>query len=225
MKPLNFSVEKNFLKNRLEKIPRYVSKFEKEALLESDEESLIKMFDIICPNSIKPINEIEAGAFILKSREISVSDVIEGLSECSCGAINDFSIEIESLFNFDIKTDLPIGLFTEVEEIINKTDADNLSLKEYNKIQDELVENNKKILSVELESSCRRCGNVLAVVINPVNYISKSSISGIYDEYLSLSFYSNMTKQDIDESYPFEREIFLGLLKKKLEQTPQAQLK
>ncbi len=217
----NFKVNKNFLKDRLEEIPPYTSFKEKEGLLQ-DDITLTEMFDILCPDSkVKPLNEIEAGAFLLKSREISISDTIEGLIECSCGAINNFSIEIKSLFDFNINSninEIPVGLFETVEEVINNSDE--LSLKDYNNFQDKIHENNKKILKVEVKNICRVCKKDITSVINPIDYISKTSVAGIYDEYFSLTFYTNMTKQDIDNMYPFERGLFLGLLKKKLESQP-----
>jgi len=221
---LEFIKSKNYIKERLDKIPRYNTLREKEALLIFEDSSLIEIFNVLCPDSkVIPDNEIEAGAFILKSREESVSDLIEGFHECSCGVINDFSVEIESLFNFEIKSNIPIGLFEKVEDIINNTDV--LTVKEYNILLDEIIENNNKILSITIDTKCRSCGKSIKSSLNPSNYISRSSIAGIYDEYFTLSFYTNLTKKDIDEMYPFEREIFIGLLKKKLEQNPQSTLK
>jgi len=219
---LKFNKEKNYLKNRLSKIGRYNSKKEKEALM-MEEENMIEIFDVLFPDSeIKPLNEIEAGAFILKGRENSVDEILDLMQECSCGVMNEISIEIQDLFNFDIDTkieNLPIGLFDTVEEISEY--VDDLNLGDYNNLTEIIYENNQKIFNVSREIKCRVCGNVMPVVIYPKNFISKNSISGIYDEYFKLSFFTNVTKHDIDEMYPFERSIYIGLLKKQLESTPQ----
>jgi hypothetical protein len=77
--------------------------------------------------------------------------------------------------------------------------------------------NNKKILNLEIQRPCRKCGAQNPVMINPVKIMSTSTLGGIYDEYFNLSFYLHQGKSDIDLLYPFERELMLKMLKKKVE--------
>ena len=215
---MKFIKEHNFLEKRLEKIGRYNSLAEKNVLLE-DDLSNIEVFKLLYPNSeLDPINEIEASAFILKGIENSLNDYIDGMQECSCGVLNDFNLDIEEMINTNIETKLPIGLFENLEEFIE--DPDELTVKEYNAIQDEVIENNQQIIKLTNKITCRQCGNIIPFAINPKIFISKNSISNLYDQYFNLMFHMNITKQDIDNLPPFERELYMGLLKKKLETTP-----
>ena len=214
-----YKIPHNFLKKRLEKIGKYNTAAEKQILLEEDL-SHKEIFKILFPDSeLQPVSEIEAACFVLKGIENSLNDVIEGYQECSCGTINDFMYEIEELINTDIETDIPIGLFDSLDEII---DSDNIVLKTCNDLQNEIIENNKKILQLNKTITCRNpaCKKTIPFVIDPKVFVSKTSVSNIFDQYFNLMFHLHITKKDIDELPPFEREIYLGLLKKKLESNP-----
>jgi len=220
-----FKVKDNFIKNRLDKLQSYTSKQEKECLL-NDELSLLDVYKILCPHKKcpKPINELETIAFILKLVEISVSDLIEKFYECTqCKTINNISIEIEDLLKIensssDFDNSIPLGLFNSPNDIIKK--ADNLIIKDYNSIQNKIDQNNEKMLSLTFTHSCRKCGTKNVIVINPIQLVSKKSIMGIYDDYFKLSFYSHIGINDINDMYPFERDVYIGLLKKQVENNP-----
>lgn len=42
------------------------------------------------------------------------------------------------------------------------------------------------------------------------------SLETLYNFYSDMKYFGNYTHQEIDEMYPFEREIYFGLLKKTL---------
>ena len=224
MKPLtkkDFSVEKNFLENRLKKLNRYTSKDEKNTFLLDENASMTEVFNILNSNpEIKPLNELESGAFLLYLRENSVDDIIETLHECECGVINDIQIPIEDMFftdNIEETSNIPIGLFESPDDFLTEESSNNLTVKDYNELSDIIIENNKKILDITINTKCRTCGKSIEIMIYPKNFISKTNLTNLYDEYFKLSFFMNLTKSDIDELYPFERYIYLGLLKKQLE--------
>jgi len=218
MNDIEFKVEHNFLKKRLESIKRFTCKEEKEILLTGeDSTSFSEICDIL--KITKPINELEGIAFIIKSSEHSVSDIYSSMDECpNCGIINENIIELENIINIDIESDIPIGLFDTPEDIINNTDI--LLLKDYNDIQDKINTNNKKILDLLIKSECRSCKTKTEFTISPLVFISKSSLVGFYEECFSLTYYGGLSLDDINNLYPFEREIYLGLTQKKIESQP-----
>lgn len=224
-----FTKEKDFLKNRLKKILRYNGYQEKEALLlDEDSETPMTYFETLCPNCIKPLNNIEAMAFIIKTSEISVSDYLEIIHECPrCKAINDINVDVIGLINLDIEVpdypDFPIGLFEDISDIMDEEVSDNLTIPEYNKILDIINENNTKILNFDVEYTCRiqSCKSKNTISISPFHLISKTNLSGFYKEVFDLGFYSNKTFEDIQKLYPFERSLFFSLNKEKVEKNQQ----
>jgi len=216
-----FNKEKDYLKNKLNKLDLYTSKQEKLALIKKEDISIFEILKIISPDS-NPTNELEALIFIIKLSEISVSDIIEKIFECSnCSNVNEISIELQDLINLDIECEIsnfPIGIFETPDDIFDN--PDNLPLKDYNKISDIIEENNLKIFNVHLNPKCRTCKTENNIVINPIDLISRTTIAGIYDEYFNISFYSHNTIRDIDSMFPFERELYLSLLKKQIEKNP-----
>ena len=209
----------NSFKKRLENTKRYTSFQEKEALIESLNENIdkIKIANIL---GLSPRNEIEAEAFIFKARERSVSEVIEVTSNCpTCNKVNISNVEIESLFYNDIlDNSIPEGLFEGPEEISEEIfNFDDLSIEEYEILEEKINKNNKCIFNPLHTVLCIYCQNKYDVYIEATNIISNTSLTNLYEQYSDLTYYSHLTKEDIDKMYPFEREIFLGLLQKKID--------
>jgi len=204
-------------RERLKDVRRYNSWQEKEALLLSlsDEVDVIEIANIL---GLNPINNLEAEALILKAREKSVSESIEITSSCpKCKYINLYNVEIEDMFFKDkINNNLPEGLFESISEIPDDVlNLDNLSIEEYDKLENDIIINNEKIFSTQIELTCFSCGVKYFTQIEPIKSISKFPISNLYEQYTDITYFSHMTKKDVDEMYPFEREIFLGLIQKK----------
>jgi hypothetical protein len=219
---LDFKVEHHFLKNRLKNLQRFTCLQEKEALLLGDEEIDFKLIYNVLSNDseLQPINDLEAIAFIIEMSKNSVSDIFNLMYECvNCNLMNEAIIDLEQIINLDFDSDIPIGLFETPDDIINNSDS--LIVKDYNELQELINENNKKILSLEHTDKCRSCRFENTHAITPLKFISKVSLSGFYEETFALTYYSHISLNDINNLYPFERELYLGITKKKLEAQPQ----
>jgi len=203
-------------KDRLNSIRRYTTFQEKESLLESleDDVDIMKVSKIL---KLEPKNELEANAFILKAISKSVSEILEINQECpNCQKINMTGINIDDMFfKEEIDQSIPEGLFEDLSQVSDKYLDEDLSLEDYNRLESIVLDNNEKIFSNIVQVSCIYCSHKYNVRINPIKFISKFSLTNLYEQYSDITYLSNMTKKDIDEMYPFEREIFLGLLQKK----------
>ncbi len=215
---MKYKKSKTWYQDRLDNLKRYTTKQEKEFLLLEDDVPLIDKLKTL--TDTKPLNELDAMALMFKLREISVSNIIEIQQECHCGSVNAYNIDTNDFFNFDFEDGIPLGVFESINDIINTKITDKLILKEYNKIQEKIVKNAQKVFSPVVKKQCKKCKDELEVMVNPNQIISKSSPASIYQDYLSLSYYSNFSKLDTDSMYPFEREIFLKLLSEKIKEEP-----
>jgi hypothetical protein len=222
-----FNKEVDYLENRLDKIKRYKTFHEKEALLLDDESTIMDYYNTLQPDGIKPLNEFEALAFIIKAREISVSDILEGMYECKkCKTVNDIKVELNTLINTDLYSeeypDFPIGLFETMDDIMDEEVSDEISVLEFNEIEKIMLENNLKILDLSHHFTCRiqSCGHVNEIKINPLQILSKLSLTGLYGEIFNMFYYGNTSVADIENMYPFERALYAGMLKDKVEKEP-----
>jgi hypothetical protein len=220
-----FTKEKDYLKNRLESISRYKTKDEKNVLLLDDEEYDLRVhLKTLYPDGIEPINDGEASAFIYKAREISVSDVIEMVLECSmCNTINDVTVDLTEIINTDIEVpdypDFPIGLFETVEDIMSPEDSDNLVLWENNKILKIIRDNNEKIIDPTMLFECRKktCKHINKISISPLGILSKVTLTGLYNEIYTLMFHAGTTFEDVENLYPFERSLYIQIAQRSLD--------
>ena len=220
---VNFLVPLNFLEERLLSLKRFTSAQERESLLIDDDEPDSVVLN--CLTDVKPINTLESSAFLLKLREISVGDELEVMTTCPhCGAMNDLRIDLSKLFVLNEPyflengIQVPIGLFEDIDEIINTLEADKLSMKEYNELEEILEQQNEKIFKDSTNNVCRKCQGLIKINIDPRIILSKSSLSNLYQEYVNISMFSNNGKLDIDSMYPFEREIFGSLIADKMKE-------
>lgn len=230
---MEFIVPKDFLSQRCNSIPRIKTWQEKEALLVEDNKSVYDFIKPLLPKGLIPINELEADAFILNIREKSISDEFSFISTCQeCQTMNEYKPSVSKFLNLnynETKTEvrlstgivtLPQGLFTKPESIINTNDLENLSIKEYNLIEKALFEQNDKILKYTYIGHCRKCGTGALLEITPRENFSVSSLSGLYKDYIEISSFTSNSKLDIDDLYPFEREIYNSLLEEKTKEQP-----
>ena len=128
---MKFKVDMNYLPNKVKNLKAYSTAQEKDILLASDDLSDIEILGMI--SDVKADNELEALYLTLKLREISVSDVLEGMIDCpSCQTLNQFQIELNE--DLDLDESIPIGIFKSLSDII--VDADDLPIVEYNQYEE-----------------------------------------------------------------------------------------
>jgi len=215
------NISKTRIKDVVEKITSYNINKEKNAIL-SDTDSYIELAKILQPH-IEPLNNIEAKIIILKSREISVSDVVEGLIHCqneNCKLLNEFQIPIENMVNTEIESEFSIiGVFENKEEIFLEEDLDSLIIKDYEELDYSILEQNDKILKLNHTINCRKCNEIINIYIEPKDVISKMSIKGLYNDMYVLSRHTNNSFVELEKLLPFEREIYINLYKKEIEDT------
>ena len=214
-------------REKLGKLKRYTTKQEKDFLLLEEDATLTQQLKTV--SDVKADNEYEALAFLFKLREISVSNLVEIPKSCSCGYINSFTIDINDMFNFTPEfipnyEMMAVGIFMSADEIINTNILDSLIIKDLKTLNELIFKRSQEIFSPKIIKECQKCNTSLELYFNPASLISKSNPAMIYKEYVDISYYSSITKQDIDSMYPFEREIFLSLLSEKLKEDPKMKL-
>ena len=202
------------------KIKKYNTKQEKDILIEILNNPDINNIDILKildkklykklkKNYLEILDEVVESVIMYK-RLISVSEIVEISSSCKkCKNVVFYSVNLKNAFK-DFKE------FFKNPFIDNKTNISDLSLEEIENIEKIFKQYNKEIYNNEFEVKCNFCGNTEKIKIDIKKIISKFSLKNIYEQYRDLSYYSSITKLDVDSMYPFEREIFMGLLQEKL---------
>ena len=203
------------LQDKVKTLKAYTTAQEKEALLAPDELSNVEMLELLSP--IKAKNEIEAVYLLLKLREISVSDVLEGMIDCpSCHTLNEFQIELNE--DVDVDESIPVGVFDNIDDIM---DADEMPVLEVNKIEEKMKKNNLILLNLHRTVPCRVCKHKIPVDINPRAILSSTTLSNIFQEYFLFGKFLHYSNRDVDVLKPYERSILFKLLKKDVETSPQ----
>ena len=205
-------------------LKKYKEKFSNLSSYTTEQEKNALLVNLETPDIIKtcytlgetPLNEVEALALIFKLREISVSDLIELTLTCgSCNYQYVRSVSIPDMFfQSDDLWDIDIGLFVDASEL-SDDNINSISIEEFDNLTTKIEENNKKIFNPEVEDCCEKCGYESVILVKPDSIISKFGIKNIYEQYVDISTFTNMTKSDTDGMYPFEREIFMGLIQQK----------
>jgi len=196
----------------------YFSENEKNAVLfilgDNSDIDPIELANIL---GLSPRNKLEAEAMIFQSRKNSVGEIIELKIKCaSCSHEDFYFINIEDMFFKDTLTNTyNFGLLDPYEDNEIFDTFEDISIDEYNKIEKNIIEDNKKIFDPCVDITCTKCNNKMKTTIKFYNIISKFEIKNIYEQYLDLSIYGNFSKKDIDSMIPFERELFLGLIQEK----------
>lgn len=213
LKEEDFTKSKTWFIDRINSLKRYTSKQELDALLVEDDKPIFDILEAL--SDIKAINELDAFALIFKLRESSVSDLIELTKPCQkCNFMNIYNIEIDEFFDLDFErdNDIPLGLFTSLDDIINTKTQDDLILKDYLKLREEVMKNTEQLFKPYVKRTCQKCRTEEEIYVHPKHIISKSNASAIFKEYTDISYYSNNGKLDIDAMYPFHREIVISLI-------------
>jgi len=210
-----YNVPMGHLLNKVKSLEPYSTAQEKNALLAADDLSNMEMLGILSP--VKASSEAEAVYLLLKLREISVSDVLEGMIECSeCQTLNEFQIELNE--DIDLDESIPIGVFESTDEIAN---TDTMNILDINKLEEKVQSNNKLLLNLMRTVPCRVCKNEIEVIISPRSILSNSNLSNIFQEYFLFGKFLHYSNRDVDYLKPYERSILFKILKKDVETSAQ----
>ena len=208
-------------KEFLENVPFYTSLKEKNSVIFTLD-SKVTPAKIARTLGLNPKTEMEALAMIFQSRKKSVGETIEIRKQCpNCEHFDFYVIEIDKLFfnenkeHFDDAPYVLIDAFTDLELFEDIPNLDDLSLSEMNELEEKISKNSKFIFDLETSLICNKCGNKMKIFLDYKQILSKFTIKNIYEQYLDITQFSNMNKKDVDDMYPFEREIFMGLIQER----------
>ena len=212
---MKYKVPMSYLLDKVKTLKPYSTAQEKDSLIAPDDISNIEMLKLL--STVEARSEIEAIYLLLKLREISVSDVLEGMIDCpSCKTLNQFQLELNE--DMDLDESIPIGIFENVDDIM---DSDDMPILEINSIEEKMKNNNKIILNLKRKTVCRSCSTQIDININPRAILSSTTLSNIFQEYFLFGKFLHYSNRDVDYLRPYERSILFKLLKKDVESSPQ----
>lgn len=208
----------------------YDSKTEKELLLISSLKEQLEISDLynILKHHISDcaLSEDEMYALIYKLRSISVGDSIPIKCKCNkCSKVIDTDIDIDNVIidgdlsnnNFDCNIK---EAFTEnVEEYVD-FDMSELEINDYEELETFILQNKVKFDFIK-KFQCQYCKHINNMNLKDIDFlkenISEDTILTYYKNISDLVFFGHYSKLDIDSMLPFERNIYIGLLNKQLE--------
>lgn len=207
------------------RISAYNTSQEKEILLLASfgVYDLKKVFNILNFSDYEGLSEDEMKVILYRHREISLGDEIDVRFKCdNCGQGNDTVLTASGFVipgkrnDSDIKKLLKKFDEEKMQEYVD-FDVDDLDIDEYEKLRQRIIDNQMKI-DFTRSANCMKCGTKKLFNIGDTKYIvdilSDDNLMSLYKAYNFLNFFGNYSKTDIDGMYPFERNIFIGLLKK-----------
>lgn len=197
---------------------------EKEILLLSSfgVEDFDRVFEILnfeCPD----ISDDEKKVLLYKFREVSIGDEIDVKYKCdSCGHGNDAVLEASGFVipskrnDSDIKKIFKPFSEDDMNDYVDK-DVDELDLDEYEELKQRIIDNQTSISFIK-QAKCGICSHPKKFNLGDTKYIieimSEDTLMTLYKTYNFLVYFGKYTKEDVDKMYPFERNIFVGLLNK-----------
>lgn len=212
---------KNFL------IKPYTSNIEKDILIMSsfgifDLDEVLRILDLD-ENIIKSLSQNEKKVMLYKYREVSLGDEIEIKYNCKhCNKTNvtsliasDFVIE-SKLNDADVlKIDKEVTENNLNDFLTSNVDLMELDIDEYEELITRIKNNQSKFDFIKSRNCvfCK-CENLFDIGSEKyiIEQLSDHSLMTIYKTYKNMMMFGNISKSDIDEMYPFERAIFIGLI-------------
>ena len=162
---------------------------------------------------------------IYKMREISVSEIFSVNEKCfKCGLPQTLDLDIRNIITnrkkntLDIKDNYKKFFESDIKDYTD-LDIDEMDLDEYEKFLQE-VQDNICTFNYIRKVKCLKCGEELSINLRNiklcVSSFSNETLKSIYTTYSDLVYHAHYTKLDVDSMYPYEREIYKGLLLDKM---------
>jgi len=207
-------------------IKPYTTKQEKDILLSCtfDAQDFQQIFDILDFKTQYDLTSQEKTIILYKYREISLGDevsVIFNCNNCRQRSENTINVEASSFILKNSRNDTDIKKLNKeatdenLKEFVD-IDCDELEIQEYEILKNR-IEQNQISFNFIKNVNCLICGSENAFDVGDLKYIceimSDDTLKTLYESYNYLIF-GNFTKTDVDQMYPFERDIFIGLLEK-----------
>lgn len=217
-------------------IEPYTSFQEKELMLvqsytDINQESALDIaLDIlkVSKKTIKKLSIDEKKALIYKFREISVGETIEIKYICQhCKSPCVSKVYLNNIIKKPVKHSeyvvdlhrLPVD-----EKDLRENFLKNINQLDYEEYEN-IAYNIKDYLTYydfNAQVICFNCKNKNNISLYSNKFIldaiSDESIQSLYKTYQALIYYGKWNKADIDNLYPFERQIFINLLNKTIEE-------
>lgn len=210
----------------------YLTSQERDILIYSSVTEKLNIDDIIemlSPNIeySGTLTKAEKISILYKLREISIGDEIDVKYACGgCKRTIETSISVSDIIeNREIRDykgfKLKEVFSNDINKYVQNINADELDIDVYDDLAD-YIEQNKVKFSFEVPSMCPLCNHINNVNIEDTKFIidnlSEDVIATFYKSCADMIFHGNYSKESIDNMYPFERNIFIGLLNKQLEE-------
>lgn len=214
-------------------ITPYTTKMEKNILImsamkEYDIDEILRILGID-ELILSTLSENEKKVILYKFREVSLGDEVQIKFKCeNCSTttetelyVSDFIVEAELNDDDVLKLDKEV-----TEENLNeflKTEIDilNLDVDVLEKLT-QRVKKNQNVFNFNKSVKCLKCKKEHLFYVGDPSYIveqlSDQTLHSLYKTYNNMMMFGNMSKDDIDSLYPFERTIFIGLITKTKEE-------
>jgi len=217
---INFNIgAKTFL------IAPYKTHQEKDILLLSsfDVEDLDGVLDVLNFSTEYELTDDEKKLILYKHREISIGDDINIKFKCKmCSQPNETTLTASNfiidsnLHDSDVKKINKTVTDENLHEFVN-IDVDDLDILDFELLKKRVQDNQIEINFVK-SVQCIKCKEEHIFDIGNAKYIieamSEDELMSMYKTYSSMIYFGHFTKEDIDNMYPFERTVFVGLLNK-----------
>lgn len=199
---------------------------------------------------LQNLNGDEVKLLLLSLRSISVGESVEHKGKCPhCGkpydtelALDDlfelendsgeiilngvkFYIKDDEIFKIEAKSNLNgIGLINSKDKTIIQDVIDNLSFEDYDQLLEFIKSSKMKFKFFNL-IHCLFCSGEILINMSKNSYIldilSEDTLVSLFKSVADMVHFGKYTKEDIYKMYPFERNIYRGLLEAQLQEYKQ----
>lgn len=176
------------------------------------------------------LTDSEKIVLIWKLREISVGETIAVKYKCQhCSKVQEADLDITgNITEGNLQKNFKGFKITEVfskdpEEYVDSKERfllDELETHDYDELIQHIKENSVKFNFIK-EDKCIHCQGLNKFDVSTderiLQHVSELDLASIYRIISELVFHGNYSKIDCDSMLPFEREIYIGLLNKQIE--------